>query len=174
MNFFSKNLRHLRNREGHSQEALAGMLGLNRGNIASYEKGTAEPNLANLMRIARFFNVDAAGLVETDLERNREILVILGEQSGDDRIDGQDPALFTGELQKQLKISRETIESFKNRSDEMMKILEGFRQFHKYKMESGGELTEDMKQMALDYERLMGVLDEVLRSNQRLMELFEE
>jgi transcriptional regulator with XRE-family HTH domain len=174
MSFFSKNLRHLRTLENLSQEALAGMLALNRGNIASYEKGTAEPNISNLMRIARFFNVDPAELVETDLERNREILVILGEHTKETDFDGQDREVITGELQKQLKISRDTIESFRNRSDEMMKILEGFRQFHKYKMESGGELTEDMKQMALDYERLMGVLDEVLRSNQKLMALFDE
>ncbi len=167
------NLRYLRNSKNLSQGALAEALELNRGNIASYEKGTAEPNLSNLLKIARFFDADPFELVESDLEQNRKVLINLSKSLVSDEQVPANGLVVTDQLQEKLTINNNQLQHFKRKSDEMMKILEGFRQFHKYKMESRGELSEDVRRMAMDYERLLEVLDEVLKSNKKLMEIIE-
>ncbi len=56
-NHLPANIRALRKMCCLSQEELAHHLGLNRGNISSYENGSAEPKLCNLMKISSFFNL---------------------------------------------------------------------------------------------------------------------
>lgn len=58
------NIRYLRKKMNLSQEDLATMIGLNRGNIASYESGTAEPRIANLVKMSKLFSVPLADLTE--------------------------------------------------------------------------------------------------------------
>jgi transcriptional regulator with XRE-family HTH domain len=65
--FLPENLRALRKRAGLSQEELASKVGLNRGNIASYEKGTAVPKLCNLIKLAGFFKVPVIELTSGSL-----------------------------------------------------------------------------------------------------------
>ena len=50
-----------------SQEELALQIGLNRGNIASYENGSAEPKIGNLLRMAEFFGISLIDLAQRDL-----------------------------------------------------------------------------------------------------------
>jgi transcriptional regulator with XRE-family HTH domain len=64
---FSRNLKSLRRARGLSQQKLAQEVGLKRSNIASYETGTVEPNAANFLRIAYFFDADPALLLELEL-----------------------------------------------------------------------------------------------------------
>ena len=66
-NFIGKNIRYLRNQAGYTQESLAHKVGLNRGNIASYEKGTAHPSISKLQEITQFFEIDLNDLVNKDL-----------------------------------------------------------------------------------------------------------
>ena len=61
------NLRCMRKRLGIGQEELANRVGLNRGNIASYENGTAEPKLCNLLRLSHLFGVSIHDLTRRDL-----------------------------------------------------------------------------------------------------------
>ena len=65
------NLRSLRKRLGISQEELANRLDLNRGNIASYENGTAEPKLCNLLRMSNLFGVSIHDLSCRDMSCDR-------------------------------------------------------------------------------------------------------
>ncbi len=67
----ASNLRKLRKRIGLSQEELAARLGLNRGNIASYENGTAEPKLCNLLKISELFGVSIHDLTCRDMSCDR-------------------------------------------------------------------------------------------------------
>lgn len=71
--YLATNLRFLRKRRKLSQEELAIHIGLNRGNIASYENGSAEPRISNLLRLATFFGVSLIDLAQRDLTRE-EIL----------------------------------------------------------------------------------------------------
>ena len=65
----SSNIRCLRKQLKLSQEELGHQVGLNRGNIASYEKGTAEPKICNLLRIAHLFKVSILDLTRRDLSQ---------------------------------------------------------------------------------------------------------
>lgn len=64
-----KNIRCLRKHLNISQEELANRIGLNRGNIASYENGSAEPKICNLLKIANLFAVSLTDLTQTDLSK---------------------------------------------------------------------------------------------------------
>ena len=68
--YLANNIRNLRKRNSWSQEELAGKVGLNRGNIASYEKGTAEPKICNLVKIARCFGVSILELTGFDMTQH--------------------------------------------------------------------------------------------------------
>lgn len=66
-NYLKENLRNLRKKFSYSQEELAKKIGLNRGNIASYENGSAEPKICNLLKIANLFKVSILDLTLKDL-----------------------------------------------------------------------------------------------------------
>lgn len=65
--YLDKNIRFLRKQMNLSQEELGLRIGLNRGNIASYENGTAEPKVCNLLRLSRLFGVSICDLAQRDL-----------------------------------------------------------------------------------------------------------
>lgn len=71
--YLAVNLRFLRKSKKLSQEEFAQIIGLNRGNIASYENGTAEPKISNLLRIAEFFNIPLQLLALQDLRQTEDI-----------------------------------------------------------------------------------------------------
>lgn len=80
--FLSKNLKHLRERNGkQTQENLANALGITRSAISSYEDGRAEPKLVVMNRIAQYFNitldqllnVELATLGDVDLQQQKEV-----------------------------------------------------------------------------------------------------
>lgn len=66
--YLASNLRWLRKRKELSQEELGQLVGLNRGNIASYENGTAEPRITSLVRLSEYFGVAFLDLVTVNLE----------------------------------------------------------------------------------------------------------
>ena len=65
--FLNTNLRFLRKELNLSQEEMANRVGLNRGNIASYENGSAEPKICNLLKFAKIFGVSLLDLTQRDL-----------------------------------------------------------------------------------------------------------
>jgi transcriptional regulator with XRE-family HTH domain len=67
INYLSSNIKCLRRKAGFSQEELAQQIGLNRGNIASYENGTAEPKICNLLKLSKIFGVSIMDLTMKDL-----------------------------------------------------------------------------------------------------------
>ncbi len=170
MHYFAKNLKYLRRQKGLSQQELAAGLGLNRGNIASYEKQSAEPSMANLNRIGKFFKIELSELIEKDLsEKSKMISSLAAGQEEDKYVEkAAEEILF-----ESLEDNQEKIEKFRRRSDEMARILDGFRQFHKFRMENAGGLSDDVKKLALDYEKLLDVLEDVMVTNRHMMKLLE-
>lgn len=67
MNYVASNLKFLRKQTGLSQDQFAVRLDLNRGNIASYEKGSAEPSIEKIVKFAAFFNIDVTSFIQKDL-----------------------------------------------------------------------------------------------------------
>lgn len=62
-NNFAKNLNFLRNAKNLSQNDLAIEIGLTRQTISNYEKGTRQPDLFALTKIANFFSISVDELI---------------------------------------------------------------------------------------------------------------
>jgi transcriptional regulator with XRE-family HTH domain len=76
MNFIPNNLKVLRKLTGLSQSEFAERVGLNRGNITSYERGVAQPGISAIQRMAAYFNVDMLEFIQTDLSKKMDTLRI--------------------------------------------------------------------------------------------------
>ncbi|NDV66325.1 helix-turn-helix domain-containing protein [Bacteroides sp. 224] len=70
MNKTGKNIKKIRNVKGLSQQAFADLFQLSRGNISSYEELRAEPKIEVLLKIANYFGIPVADLIEKDLSVN--------------------------------------------------------------------------------------------------------
>jgi len=174
MSCFAQNLKYLRVSQKLSQDAFAQKIGMNRGNIASYEKGTAEPSLKNLLKISQYFKINITSFLESSLEEEYDLLQTF---TSNDQLklngNSEPEILIEDTLREKLMVNKRGLEEFRKRSDEMSMILEGFKQFHKFKMESGQPLSDDVKKMAMDYEKLLEVLEDVLRTNKNIIQLLE-
>ncbi|MAU70544.1 LexA family transcriptional regulator [Cytophaga sp. FL35] len=81
MNFISKNIRHLRDLKGLSQEQLAEELGITRSNLGSKEEGRSQPNLDLLISISDYFRIPVDILIKKDLTKAKDFSFIeLGNQ----------------------------------------------------------------------------------------------
>lgn len=173
MKYLADNIRYLRKKLGWSQEKLAEMLGLNRGNIASYEKGMAEPKLENLIKMMELFKIEIKDLVEIDLSGMEKLgneISRLGEKENED-----DEYLKKKEkLLEQLVNRDEKLKYFVKHSDQMQKILEGFKSFHQFKMSNGRRLSDDVKKISGDYERLLELMESMIQTNKSLIQYLQE
>lgn len=144
MIFFSKNLKFLRQLNGLSQEDLALNIGLNRGNIASYENGSAEPKLENLFKIANFFNIPSNDLIGRDMALKSEL---------DD-----EPA-------------NESLEKLKVQAENFRRIIDGFKAYHNYKISHAPENeTRDSREVIEDYAKLLEVCEHLLNHHMEVLE----
>lgn len=72
MGLFSQRLQYLRKKERLTQQDLAQKIGVAKSTISQYEKGSRQPNLEMLEKIADFFNVDIDYLMGRDLTQKIE------------------------------------------------------------------------------------------------------
>ena len=70
MTHIGKNIKKIRNVKGLSQQSFADMFDLTRGNISSYEESRAVPKIEVMMKIANYFSIPLADLIEKDLSVN--------------------------------------------------------------------------------------------------------
>ena len=149
----SHNLRYLRKNKGLSQAALAEQLGLNRGNIASYEKGVAEPNLSNLLKMVRFFEVDVIAFIDRDLSA----------ESGSGR------SASKANLSDSFSTPA-ALEALQQEAEQFEAILQGQKEYHRYKLDTYRKMGESGKSLCREYERLLEVSEEILAINRRLLD----
>ena len=97
--FVHSNIRYLRKFKKISQESFAEKLGLNRGNIASYELSTTPP-MDVLMNISEWFNVSLDALLKEDLSENLTFQAV----SGDKKVSEKEIILRLKELIRFLNI----------------------------------------------------------------------
>lgn len=71
---FKDNLLRLREMYNITQETVADVIGLTPQVIGLYEKGKREPNLSNLIKLARFFQVSIDDLLTKDLRPQGSML----------------------------------------------------------------------------------------------------
>lgn len=126
--YLAANLKFLRKRKKLSQEELALQLGLNRGNIASYENGSAEPRISNLLRMADFFGISLIDLAQRDLTQEETLKSLT-------RIHGLCPQ------------ERAKLEGLFQRALDFDQFLQGIHTCYSYKSKDL-EASEDLPQVA--------------------------
>lgn len=174
MSILSKNLRYLRKLSGLSQEAFAKKVGLNRGNIASYEKAAAEPSIENLLKITRFLNIDLVDFLDKNLEevqiQNRiEVKTIMDEvvavevgheslkELFEDYVTEDTPASVQVHAQRLLNLRR---------------IIQGFKEYHRFRIDKHKNPSPELQAIILDYDRLLEISDDAIDIGRQLLSKF--
>lgn len=153
--FLSDNIRSLRKLRNWSQEELAQKIGLNRGNIASYEKGTAEPKICNLLKLAQLFGVSIFDLTGKDLRNGEEgaQLAVVGPFSMQDQ---------------------ERLQALVTRFKELEKVVESIYNCHCFNMKHTDDPDKDLQTLNLHFEQLHQVTHALLKSHQNLLDFVQE
>ncbi len=145
----AENLRSLRKRMKWSQEELAEKLGLNRGNIASYESGTAEPKICNLVKVARLFNISIFDLTHSDLKEESNYIKATQRHSNENGL----PA----------------IDQYAEEAKEFESAIKGLECIFKMKTRNTPELPEDVQFFKNQFEQLNNVARLILNSHVELI-----
>lgn len=156
LSFLSKNIRVLRKQMKMSQEELASNLGLNRGNIASYENGSAEPKICNLLKIAHFFQVSLIDLTQYNLQ------------------DGRTQAITSSRLHGLAPEERAKIEELYERASEFGDFLNGLHtcyQYKKKKLHNGNGLPREAEVLAGYFEQLYEATIQLAEEHSALLQM---
>jgi transcriptional regulator with XRE-family HTH domain len=150
--FLSSNIRVLRKQKKWSQEELASKVDLNRGNIASYENGTAEPKICNLLKMAKLFGVNLICLIQRDLSDSP----------------AEDPVAIptTGFT----SISAD-MDMYLDRAKELQRVMDGLNICCRYKVKMmDGNLPKEMQLVALHFEELYSTAQTLLEQHLALLD----
>ena len=71
-NYFSKNLKFLREQKRLSQNTLGELANVNQTTIARWENEEMAPSIDNLIELSKIFNIDLADLLGRDLQLNED------------------------------------------------------------------------------------------------------
>lgn len=165
-NLVGRNIKFLRKSVNLSQCGLAGNVGLKRGNIASYENGSAEPRLENLIKIADFFNIRVDYLLCKNLVEH---------------FNNKPPILKNGI--KDIDVHKLSLESrheiaakYLSRADQYKTIINGLHNCHCYRMDNldVNELPKGLQRIALNHEELLEVAEVLLKDHLELLAKLKE
>jgi transcriptional regulator with XRE-family HTH domain len=144
--FLASNLRLLRKKFQWSQEEFASRVGLNRGNIASYENGSTEPRVQSLLKMSELFQVSIKELVFEDLSKG---------------------------LQREsttLPATLPDIENFLFRAKELEAVFKGLHTCCMFKTKQWGEeVPRDVHILVMHFEELYQAAQTMLKEHQNLI-----
>lgn len=144
--FLALNLRLLRKKFQWSQEEFANRIGLNRGNIASYENGSTEPKIYSLLKMSELFQVSIKELVFEDLSKG---------------------------LQRENTILPATlpdIENFLFRAKELEAVFKGLHTCCMFKTKQWGEeVPRDVHILVMHFEELYQAAQTMLKDHHNLI-----
>lgn len=153
--YLHKNIRCLRKRLSLSQEELAGKIGLNRGNIASYENGSAEPKICNLLKLSNLFGVSMMDLTQRDLSDEHTLA-------------------SAGKRYQQISDSeREIVEQFGTKAEEIEKVFKGLYTCCRFKTSTLGELPKDTQILLSNFEQLYEAANTLLCNHKALLDFIQ-
>ncbi len=150
-NYIASNLKVLRKLEGWSQSELARKVNLNRGNIASYESGSAEPSICKLLRISNLLNVHPRDITRRDLSQPEE-LALARHAHDEARI-----------------AERERIAQFRNRALELTEVVGSSKRLFEYKRSRLENPCKEADLFAAQYEQLYEVTQQLLQEHRDLL-----
>ena len=145
------NIRCMRKRLALSQEELGLKVGLNRGNIASYEKGTAEPKICNLLKFATIFNVSIWDLTKKNLS---------------------DEDTYQKALNTYREVSPEdanALKTFSQEITELREVMEGIYTCHCHKKKSLNLEDKNIQMLVGKLEHLYEVSSSLMKSHEKLL-----
>jgi len=154
-----QNIRYLRKRQELSQEELAAQVGLNRGNIASYENGTAEPKICNLLKLAQVFGIPITDLTQKDLSHNDLY------QSAHNAYQSSTRPLFDD--------TAAIFDDFVERTEELRHVIESLHTCHQFKVKSATELSKEAQVMNSNFEQMYELASRALLNQQDLLEFIK-
>lgn len=148
--YLPSNIRLLRKQKNWSQGELAEKIGLNRGNIASYENGTAEPKICNLLKMAHLFGVNILTLIQKDLSAPN--------------------AIHHGIHIHYANNIPSATHDYIDRAQELQSVINGLNICCRYKFKSiTGELSPEMQLIALHFEELYKAAQTILEQHLNLL-----
>ncbi len=137
--YLHQNIRILRRRLGFSQEELARRIGLNRGNIASYENGSAEPRICNLIKLSNLFTVSLSDLTGADLSCEDRLQLAL---SPEPKVPSDTPY-------------QTSFEELIQQAEELATVMKSLHACGCYKMRNlHGEVPKDIQMVFMHFEEL--------------------
>lgn len=118
MLFISTNLKYLRKRKGHTQDAVASALDLKRSTYSGYENEVAQPALEDVIRMAAFYHISVDLLLQSDI-------TLLGEERLQEIERGSDPYIRGSNI----RILSTTVDAGSNENIELVneKAKAGYR-----------------------------------------------
>lgn len=152
-----ENLRALRKRFKWSQEELGERIGLNRGNIASYENGTAEPKICNLVKLSRLFKVSVFDLTHSNLQDN-------------DNYEGATLRHQNGFMHSSMP----SIGHFSKEAEDFDQAVRGLHCLFRLKTKDIDEPEEKLRFAKEQFEQLYGVTEQLLKSHLDLISIVRE
>ncbi|MCB0571455.1 MAG: helix-turn-helix transcriptional regulator [Phaeodactylibacter sp.] len=155
--YLQQNLRLLRKRLKMSQEELATRVGLNRGNIASYENGTAEPKICNLLKLSNLFQVSIIDLTQKDLGNGH----VLNEAS---------------EAFQQFSASDlELLQQYIHRAEDLREVVRSIHTCFHFRARTIEDLhaNRELHIAVLKFEELYEAAQELLHNHQALLDFIK-
>jgi transcriptional regulator with XRE-family HTH domain len=146
--YIDRNIRYLRRRYGWSQEELGVRIGLNRGNIASYENGTAEPKICNLLKLAKLFSVSIVDITHRDLSQD-----VQPDGSGD------------------TPCVEQSLQRYVRQAQELQAVMKGLHTCCHFKVKNTEEASpRDLHVVAMHFEELFHAAQTLLEGHLQLLE----
>lgn len=149
------NMRCLRKRMELSQEDLAAKVGLNRGNIASYEKGTAEPKLCNLIKISLLFGVSIHDLTQRDMSCDASY------------------SIASKNFLRLNSVEAAAMKDFEIQAQEMNDVFEGINRCYGFMVRKSNEMDAQARMLDGQFSQLQHLTEEVLRSHKELIDFIK-
>ena len=149
-NYIASNLRVLRKQHGWSQTELAQRVGLNRGNIASYESGTAEPSICNLLKISHLLGVTSRDITRRDLRREDELALARHAHSAE------------------LDSRRERFRDLQQRTTKLARLVEASNTLFTHRADTLDAPCEASQNFILQYRQLAELTEQLLDQQREL------
>ncbi len=149
----ASNIRHLRKQLSLSQEELANRLGLNRGNIASYEKGTAEPKICNLLNLAHFYKVPVNDLISVDL--HCPVALKTAKEN------------YQYELKEEDKVK---LAEFIKQAEELQTVIQSLKVCHQYQLKNVSDMPAELQPIVSNFNQLCSAGGHLMQAHNNLLD----
>lgn len=154
--YLNQNIRALRKKLNLSQEELAMRVGLNRGNIASYENGTAEPKICNLLKLSQIFGVSVIDLANRDL--SAEITGWATEPAAAAAIPFHDP---------------DHLLQLRDRANEISQVIHSLYTCFQFKLKSMTECAPEIQALQVHFEQMKEVSQSLINDHLALLDIID-